>query len=505
MARILGVVRETPIAPDAPPEPADAPSTEAADRRTPAGRTPRDLALLAAFWVFVGLLVLTAAFGRAFSKVGLEEHSLYVTEAALAVTLGLAFIGLGPRLVVERIRERVPLIALGVYWLVGAIATARGIKDYGFSKTLHDVGLLEYSIVLVVVALVVSGRREATWMQRSLSAAGAIAIVLFAFATIFGREFWPFDWATIGSAATAIYIALYVCDFASRAVHGRRVYVWEWPLAWGGLVLIILTYSRAAWLAAAVTLVAFVVMAPRVRRLAAVGIGTAVLATAWGAAVGAEKAQISGDAANLRAAAEELEGQTLAKREIRGDDGGGGGGGGNVEIPPEVRETFSNNISHQSNSKWRLAIWEFQLERVAEQPLFGVGYGRPTRFYWSSKFYDARVGAPGGPDVTAPHNSFVNITFRTGLLGIGAIIAIVAIAIRRVWPWLRDTESRSQERATIVGLVALLLFITGIASLNVSLEGPFMGIFFWTVLGLLLVIPKLYGRPPGSAPRSDPS
>jgi O-antigen ligase len=424
------------------------------------------------------------------------------------VTLLLAFAGLGPRLVVERIRERVPLIALGVYWVVGAIATARGIKDYGFSKVLHDVGLLEYSIILVVVALVVSGRREATWMQRSLSVAGAIAIVLFAFATVFGREFWPFNWATIGSAATSIYIALYICDFGSRALHGRHVRAWEWALTWAGLVLIILTYSRAAWLTAVVTLLAFIVMAPRVRRLAVVGIGTVLLATAWGAAVGAEKAQISGDAAELRAAAEALEGQTLAKREIRsGDDGrrGGGGGDGDIEIPPEVRETFSNNISHQSNSRWRLAIWKFQLERTAEQPLFGVGFGRPTRFYWSSKFYDARVGATGGADVSAPHNSFVNITFRTGLLGIGAMIAMVAIAIRRVWPWLRDTESRTQERTTIVGLVALLLFITGIASLNVSLEGPFMGIFFWTVLGLLLVIPKLYGTPPASALRPDPS
>jgi hypothetical protein len=429
-----------------------------------------------------------------------------VTEAALALVIVLALAGLGPREFVRRVRGRVPLVAFGLYWVAGAIATARGIDEYGFSQTLHDIGLLEYSALVVVVAVVMSSRRDVAWLMRCLALGGAVAIAFFLCASAFGAAVPPWQWATIGTAGTAIYISLFVCWFAGRVVHGERAKPWEWLLAWAGVALIALTYSRAAWMAAFVTLAALIALAPRGRRLAAAALGTLVLVSAGGAAIGAEKLQISGDAGTLRAASEALEAQTLRSHD--GPEPSGGGDAkpsGNVEIPQAVRETFANNLSEGSNARWRLAIWKHDLKEGAKQPLLGVGYGTPTAFKWADRVYDGRTGNGLPEDVSGPHNSFINIFFRMGLLGALSLLALLVVAAVRVWPWLRSSDAPSGERATIVGLAAMLVFTTGIAAINVSLEGPFMGIFFWTILGLLLVVPKLYGTPPRAAPRPDPS
>jgi hypothetical protein len=252
------------------------------------------------------------------------------------------------------------------------------------------------------------------------------------------------------------------------------------------------------------TLVTLVVLAPRRHMLAAAGVGTALLVTAGGAAIGAEKLQISGDAANLRAAAEAIEAQSLSRHDAP-ESSGAPKPSRDVAIPQAVRETFANNLTEGSNASWRLAIWKYDLKEGAKQPVFGVGYGRPTNFHWGGHVYDGRKGNGTNEDVSGPHNSFVNIFFRMGVLGALSLLALVALAAVRVWPWVRSGDAPTEERATLVALAAMLVFTTGVAAINVSLEGPFMGIFFWTILGLLLVLPKLYGTPGSAPPRSAPS
>ena len=54
------------------------------------------------------------------------------------------------------------------------------------------------------------------------------------------------------------------------------------------------------------------------------------------------------------------------------------------------------------------------LEKTAHDPVFGVGFGRPTNFVWRGMIYYARTGdKTNSQDVTGPHNSFVNMLFRT--------------------------------------------------------------------------------------------
>ena len=69
----------------------------------------------------------------------------------------------------SRIRATGALIPLVALWLTGAVATIRGLQDWGFSQVLHDIGLVEYSVIVPLMALVVANRRQLLWLVNVLA------------------------------------------------------------------------------------------------------------------------------------------------------------------------------------------------------------------------------------------------------------------------------------------------------------------------------------------------
>src|SRR5262249_48365419 len=78
------------------------------------------------------------------------------------------------------------------------------------------------------------------------------------------------------------------------------------------------------------------------------------------------------------------------------------------------------------------------------------------------------------------------VVYRMGLLGVLPLLAIVGVALVRVGRRLHEQPAR-EERSRLVGLTAVFAFAVVVASFNVALEGPYMSMFFWTILGLLLI------------------
>jgi hypothetical protein len=151
-----------------------------------------------------------------------------------------------------------------------------------------------------------------------------------------------------------------------------------------------------------------------------------------------------------------------------------------------------------SNVSWRIAFWANDLKKTLSDPVFGVGFGRPSDFRWHGITYDGRTGSASVFDVIAPHNSFVNLVYRTGLLGLLALLALVVVAALRLVRVLRSETLGAFERALLVGCAAVFVFAAVMASFNEALEAPYMAFFFWVFLGLLLVLPGLFGPPEGS-------
>lgn len=578
--------------------------------------------------VFSALLVLTAAFGRPFSKLGVSGAHVFVTEIALIVTLVLAARRCGIRGVAHRIRDRLPLVPLLVFWLAGAVALARGLHSYGVSATTHDVGLVEYSIVLPIVAIAADTRAKLTILVNVLLASGIVSALVFV-VVYFASPHGPLGLDVNPSSAIGLYIAGFLLLFAARGIHGvrwTRLEIAAGAFAIGALLLLMLLVTRSVLLALVAAVVVLAALAPRRRTLiasaAVIAIGVSVAA-----AVGLERLHI-GAVTTVAAAApvyvraspnfiadDELaafNGGTLVRgdahagrfsREIVlhgtpyfelpalhglhrgksyelsfwlkplepartfgrvGDTSGYHWGqrswvvagrerwqhikttlvatkraerivvyvdsgaqrvlidelrvtrpGTSVATarptpitharPPQsqpalvatIGDSFSNSESGTgayANQSWRLAFWRYMLRQTVKSPVFGVGFGKPANFRWHGTLYDARRDDPSDPNnVTGPHNSFVNLFYRTGVVGAGAFVALVAVALWRVRRGLMLRPSYA-ERSRIVGLTALFVFAVVIASLNVALEGPFMSLFFWTILGLLFAAPSLAGE-----------
>ena len=583
-----------------------------------------DLALLS------GLLVLTACFGRPFSKLG--GGGIYVTEIVLAATVVVAVRRTGVRGAIARIRAAVPLLALGLFWLAGAIAAVRGVADYGLDSTIKDVGLVEYSLFLPLVALVADTRPRADTLLRVLSYAGLAATIIFAFVFFFAPD-TAIGVAENPTSAVGIYLALYVLPVTARLIFGERPRTWELVIGAAALVLMAFEAGRSVLVALAAALVVLVALSPRPARTAAVGAAAIalsiggvvalqslgffnrgleeppkVLSVTMGSSLVLEDdlgpafgGTVIDGYASEGTRSRELQvnhrivlpfvnglipGETytisfdvmpLDPNSVRGVVGNNGATGWGfvfwtvkpdrtwqhvvtrltatqkserliiapdmgtlgarfdavritrgsapppgdandretpVAVPdPDTRvkakdssllsaivDSFNPDAAtgEFQNANWRLDYWNYLVRKTVDHPAFGVGFGKPAAFEWALRVYDTRDGGP--ESVSPPHNSFVNILYRTGLLGFAALVALFVIAVVRTLRLIR--ASAREERPPVVALLALAAFIVVIASLNVALEGPYMAMFFWTVVGLMLVLPAL-SLPP--APRRGPS
>ena len=424
------------------------------------------------------LVILTATFGRPFSKLGWEGSSIFVTELVLLAASALAIARLGVKRSLHLVTSRIPMIPLVVLWIAGAVAVFRGLGDFGASFTVDDVGLVEYSVLLPIVALVVSSTDRLEVLLRALVIGAIGGIIVFGVSDVAAR-IWGYagNVVPLQGLASGLYMSLFVVWIASMLAHRQAL---KWPyLALGGMamVLIVLTTTRSVWVAGIASLGVVALLAPRGRRLkSAIAVGLAVA--------------VAGSAAY---AVEAVYGKPLIFAEATGvvrgvaqaDDGEEGDGG------PATTATTATT-AEAANAHWRLAVWSELLTRSREAPILGAGFGRPMSFLWGERKYDFRDGLPGtGVDVSGPHNGFIEILYRMGIVGLAATLALIAIAAWRVGPLLREGRLTDVARSRLVTMIGIFVAAAALAFFSDALKGPYLAMFFWLPLGLLLVWPTL--------------
>jgi O-antigen ligase/polysaccharide polymerase Wzy-like membrane protein len=581
--------------------------------------------------LLLALLLLTALFGRPFSRIGLDSVRLYITELAIALIACAALLRCGIREAYARIRAVVPVVVLLAYWGIGAIAALRGISTFGLRRTTQDIGLVEYSIFVPLVAVVVDTPAKERILVRGLPWLGALATAVFAVV------FFVAPYGRLGifhnpASASGIYLALVSIPVTAALAYGARVNVVLLAASVAALVLMSLTATRSIVVALAAALVAIVLFGrgSRRRALAVVtcagvlsvggagalhaanigvraalpvapppqvpveaddGISLAVGGTVsrtdsvtgtqsrelargalleipriggldvgerytiafsvkplvptvtsgqvgdtsgrgWGAAnwktAAAARWQrfqfslvASSDTERVvvwaRSGSPRIRVDALSVRRTRPGDGSiavapnpSAGGAERPAVPETtIGEAFTKTFDprdttgENANARWRLAYWKFVISETAHSPIFGVGFGHAANFRWEGILYDARVGDPTDPnDITPPHNSFLNVLYRTGFLGFALLLALAVITMRRAWQWLARSSTRI-ERHRIVGLVSLFVFVSVTASFNVALESPYMGMFFWTIMALLLIVTRDQTRVARDRPTSS--
>ncbi len=131
------------------------------------------------------------------------------------------------------------------------------------------------------------------------------------------------------------------------------------------------------------------------------------------------------------------------------------------------------------NILFRILIWREMLEElIKEKRWFGFSFGKPQRSISleSSGFAAGEWGRDGW---IAPHNAFLHIIYRAGVLGVLMLFGILVFLFFMV--------STAVKRRSMEGLLLLSILIYWLVLSNflVVLELPYQAIPFWTLFGMI--------------------
>lgn len=130
------------------------------------------------------------------------------------------------------------------------------------------------------------------------------------------------------------------------------------------------------------------------------------------------------------------------------------------------------------NNRFRAIWWKnVVMETWSSNPLLGLGFGHDMADAFIREYY------PEAADdeflARSPHNIFITIFGRMGLIGSGVWLGFCGILIIRTWRSLREPEI-GLPQALWCSLWVLLIS----ATFGVVLEGPMGAVVFWSILGL---------------------
>jgi O-antigen ligase len=137
-------------------------------------------------------------------------------------------------------------------------------------------------------------------------------------------------------------------------------------------------------------------------------------------------------------------------------------------------ETLSSPLE-EVNVAWRAMFWLNVCSLWLSRPFVGVGFAHD---FFNEDPLHLMLG-----NHDDPHNSYLAILARTGLVGLFFVMAASMLFVRLMISVLR----RSSSQQTIVLASCLLTSFSAIAcfaAANVTLESPYHAMFFWLFIGM---------------------
>lgn len=156
-------------------------------------------------------------------------------------------------------------------------------------------------------------------------------------------------------------------------------------------------------------------------------------------------------------------------------------GRGPDELAPETARLYAalDELPSPSakNNAWRLLVWRRMLADCFDgHPILGAGVGRAWHYeaLAATNYYagDAHLGLD-------PHNSYLTLLYRYGLVGVALLCWWALAWLRAVWAALRRASDPWLE-----GALLFCFYGAAFASVTVALEGPAYAVPLWLAAGL---------------------
>jgi O-antigen ligase len=149
-----------------------------------------------------------------------------------------------------------------------------------------------------------------------------------------------------------------------------------------------------------------------------------------------------------------------------------------VDFSSEATYRTELGETKAANNAFRSTFWKVMVnETTKDNPFFGKGFGYD--FLPNFERYYARGGWHG---LRSPHNYYVTVYGRMGLVGFAIFAAITLLIFRGAWHASRNVRLGRVEGSDFsYWCCTIALLVAG--TFGVVLEGPMGAIPFWTFLG----------------------
>lgn len=146
--------------------------------------------------------------------------------------------------------------------------------------------------------------------------------------------------------------------------------------------------------------------------------------------------------------------------------------------------------------KSRAFWWKTAVEDWKTAPVFGVGLLKnvPSMILpgvtndGNFKHY-SDLASLGGKPIAGPHNSYLGILARFGLVGLAAFLALAFAATRAIAKFARETDfDRERPLESLLELLTVLIPVNGMlyAFMGIGFESPHNSVLLWFFAGVLL-------------------
>ncbi|OAI55275.1 hypothetical protein AYO48_04030 [Gaiella sp. SCGC AG-212-M14] len=388
-----------------------------------------------AFAFVVPIMALTTLFGRDFAHLGVGP--LYALDIALVVLAALAL----PEILAQaRGAPGVSLVLLGLIALALAKVVLAGASAEALRHSVLGIYALWAFVGFAIVRLnLVSSVAKAIIWGGAVTAV-PYALVVFYPANVFTSNVTP---RYIG-AAGSLYAAYFLLGllFAPQLAPRRK------PVLLCLVAIAILDIAagevRSVWVAIPIAL-AVAVGVTRVDARLIGRLGTLGVALIAGLAIASVAAPTRVDA-----------------------------------LATEATSIYNHGgaTASDANARWRVTAAQDAISRIENHPAFGVSLDAPSAYHTNSD------GTISTADI---HNSFIDLVLRLGLVG-GVCVLVFQLAVIQSARRIARRAASDTSAALATWLLSCQL-LTGVHALfTVVLEGPYMGLFYWMLGGVLIAM-----------------